>query len=938
MSYITQRLTVPTEAMKNGDFRGLVDSQGRQFTLYDPFTTDPVTWQRQPLAYRGVLNTIDPARLSPTAKFIFAVTKPPTHPQINPLVDANWIGLTDKPLEQDTRSIRIDHRISEKDLIYGRFGYNTNYETVTSPTFDGHPMFETIGGLQVIEQSYRWWPNHTLSATWFHTFSPTMTNELLVTGTRDYHQRGAGDLKTDYAALLGLPNPFNARNWTPITGMNLGNFSLGGEAPFWEISNFLTAQDNATKVSGKHEFQFGFHFRFEDLPKSIVSTAGPFSLNTLATSLYDPSSTSANPITRPFTGHEMANLYLGLMDYNAQFRRPWAFLRRREYAPYIQDNWKVTPRLSLNLGLRYEVRTPLYERNELMMSFDLARKAYVLGSDLDQFIRRGVTLPSIVNALQNYGGKVMSHEEADLPRNMMNLNWKNFGPRLGFAYRALGGNKAFVLRGGFRISSYTQPVGNWFGSQSNPQLVSAGFQYSVTNTALSPDGLPNYGLRSVPRYIAGLNTPSSIINTSDARLLTRGSFSAIQLDPNLKDPRVYDWNLTLEKEVMPSTVARVAFLGNHTINIQQTANLNSSTPAYIWYAAQQRPLPTGEFANVATRPYDQQIYGNIDAYRSSGYAWFNGAQFELERRFSQGMAYQMFYVLANTSSATGTIPGLNNFLPGVVPSDLESLNRLLNYQRDTASPKHQVRWNFIADLPFGRGKWLARNAGGIMDKVIGGWQVAGVGSWRTTYWSLPTSVYPSTGSNIETYGYKYPIEDCRSGVCFPGYLWWNGYIPPNRINSRDANGRPNGVMGVPENYKPAASPLIPWGATALPRNAPAGTNLQALWDTNTVWIPLSDGTVQRTTFNDNLHPWRNQYMFGPGQWTQDASLFKSVNFTERVRLRFNIDFFNVFNHPNNFNNPRPNDPGPTTMDDGILSTRNSAVPARVMQLGLRLTW
>ena len=62
---------------------------------------------------------------------------------------------------------------------------------------------------------------------------------------------------------------------------------------------------------------------------------------------------------------------------------------------------------------------------------------------------------------------------------------------------------------------------------------------------------------------------------------------------------------------------------------------------------------------------------------------------------------------------------------------------------------------------------------------------------------------------IEIYGYKYPIEDCTSGACFPGYLWWNGYIPANRINSMDAQGRPNGIMGVPANYKPAATPLIP---------------------------------------------------------------------------------------------------------------------------------
>ena len=79
----------------------------------------------------------------------------------------------------------------------------------------------------------------------------------------------------------------------------------------------------------------------------------------------------------------------------------------------------------------------------------------------------------------------------------------------------------------------------------------------------------------------------------------------------------------------------------------------------------------------------------------------------------------------------------------------------------------------------------------------------GIGSTKTSYWTLPTNTYPTTGNPIEVYGYKYPIEDCQSGECYPGYLWWNGYIPANRINSRDASGKPNGIMGVPSNYKPA---------------------------------------------------------------------------------------------------------------------------------------
>ena len=237
--------------------------------------------------------------------------------------------------------------------------------------------------------------------------------------------------------------------------------------------------------------------------------------------------------------------------------------------------------------------------------------------------------------------------------------------------------------------------------------------------------------------------------------------------------------------------------------------------------------------------------------------------------------------------------------------------------------------NINLDLcALGKGKWLGHNSGKVVDKLIGGWQLAGSGTVRSNYFSLPTDVY-STGAPIEVYGKKYPIEDCRSGTCFPGYLWWNGYIPANQRNSKDAQGRPNGIMGVPSDYKPAAQPLIPWGSTAVPANAPAGTVLRTFWDTNTVWIPLANGTVQRTTYDNGLHPWRNQYFPGPLQWFQDASLIKSMHLNERVTLRFNVDFFNVFNHPNN----------PTGVSgSGVLSTQNSGSPARLTQLALRLTW
>ena len=167
-------------------------------------------------------------------------------------------------------------------------------------------------------------------------------------------------------------------------------------------------------------------------------------------------------------------MYLGVMNYSAQFNRPEVYMRRKEFALYFQDNWKATRRLTLNLGLRWEYRTPIYERTgrpDGLRSF--AKKAYVIGTDLNTFQALGNTLPSIVAGVQSYGGKIITDKDAGLPKNLVYRNWRNFGPRLGFAYRAFEGKQSFVIRGGYRISYYTEPISNWFNSQSAAQLVSA---------------------------------------------------------------------------------------------------------------------------------------------------------------------------------------------------------------------------------------------------------------------------------------------------------------------------------------------------------------------------------------------------------------------------------------------------------------------------------
>src|SRR5262249_13976019 len=158
---------------------------------------------------------------------------------------------------------------------------------------------------------------------------------------------------------------------------------------------------------------------------------------------------------------------------------------------------------------------------------------------------------------------------------------------------------------------------------------------------------PNYGLRSVPQYIAGVNTPNSIINTASTVLLTPGSFTATSINPHLVDPMVHDWNFTLEKEVLPNTVVRASYLGNHVLNQSGVVNLNSQPPNYVYETVNGVLPPTGALASVATRPYDQTIFGNVGQLTDLGFGWYNGISLGLEKRFAHSYGYQIFYDMAN---------------------------------------------------------------------------------------------------------------------------------------------------------------------------------------------------------------------------------------------------------------------------------------------------
>ena len=924
-SATTTSLTMPTMAMRQGDFGGLIDGVGRRYTVYDPWTTDTKTWMRQPYPN----NRIPLSRESPVGKYYFDITPAPTMPDVNPMVSANYFGASPSNETQYTATGRIDHRFSERDQVFGRYSHGmSSSEARRESNSNGSPML--LNGVANRDLSVA--RTESAVVSWSHMFSPTFFSETVASGSlEDWNYNMPEQTKDiNYADQLGLPNPFGSFGLPDIraTGFDM---LYQGVKPRKNITRIILLDENLTKIRGRHELQLGVRYRREGLEvlPDQQFTQGNHNFNALATSLYDPTTGSAYGAT-PRTGHITANIFLGVArSYQVRFTRQWYNLQGREYSGYFQDNFKATSRLTLNLGLRYEFYPPMREVDNLFTGFDPKTKT-ILTEPLDKLYALGATTPAIVKTYTTPGAKFGTPQQAGVPARFIKADRWNFWPRAGFAYRLFDGARATVLRGGFGIYGFPTPLRTFDGNMRMNAPFDALFTVDTGTAAQSPDGKANWGLRSVPTVIAGVNS-KDVIDPNNPSGLARGSFNIAYFNPEQPTTRAQEWNLTLEREVWNNTVVRAGYIGTHGSRLDLYNFYNEAPNNYVWFKNTGEPIPTGPYAGVAMRYFDQESYGSLKEYQKTGWSNTNGVQLELVRRYSRGYGFQFFYVMSNAfglsndfGGAAYLYPTPNLYLAGAIPSDGHEAIKFLNYQRNTAIPKHRVRWNWIADLPFGRGKKFGSNAGGIMDRIIGGWQIAGSGSIRSNYWALPTANYGYLGK-IETYGKKYPIEDCRSGDCIPGYLWYNGYIPANRINSYDAQGRPNGVMGVPDNYQPAHKPLIPIPADG---GSPSDPNAP-YYDSNTTWTTLKNGTTQRVGMDTNLHPWMNQYELGPMGWGLDASLFKRVRITERVFLRFNADFFNVLN------NPGMTQPSSAS---GIVSLRNSANAARQLQLTLRLMW
>ncbi len=922
----SQLVRVPTTAMRNGDFSGLVNGAGILQQLYDPSTTQGALDDYARLPFPN--NQIPLSRISPLAKTMYAATPLPQSID-NPLVNSN-INDTNK-LQQTVPNwtVRMDHVFNQKNRVYFRFTDIVQQQQALRNYPSASPANIAGGGLPAGATGYQTAPVTTISGAlgFSHTFSPTFYSETILSQQwQRFYIEGNPVSLGNYEAQLGLPNNFGQIGF-PEIGSNLIMPYGGSQWNYGMNQRIGTIDENMTKVWGKHTFTFGGRYRNERFGYLSDRAPDQTAFSNQATAIYDPS-TGANYGAKANTGYPDADFFLGAAaSYSQRKNAPFGRSSLQEFGLYFQDNFRVSSRLTLNLGVRWEGHPAPHSDGDNFSTFSLKTNAIVLRHPIDHYIANGYTTQAIINNLKNLGAKFQTPSEAGLPDAGFYGSWKNIMPRAGFAYSPSFGKRGTVIRGGYGRYIYPVPIRNSVRNLTAVYPFIASYSKSYTAANQSPDGLPNYLLRNTQPVIAGSNS-QNVVDTNSINALLPGIAMSTTLNAEYAPARVDTANFTLEQPLADGSVFRVTYVFTHGENLDQNLQYNNAPSTYVWQVATGTTPPTGALASVATRPYDKTVWGGNVVSTKTGWSNDSALQLNYQRPMRKGFGYQVFYVYSRAFRVGGNtfrdnvLYPAENYAPGVLPAGMPTgtaispsreLNRFQNYHIDTAIPVHRINFNGIVDIPVGKGKRYLGNSNRLVNALVGGFQLAFTGTVVSQGFQVGAGNWGET-SQVKMYKNDVPITDCTSGVCRPAFLWFNGYISPAVINAAK-----NGISGLPTDYKPYLAPI---------NNTPGTTN----FGNNNVSVPLKNGTSALTAYNPGpagANPFSQTILQGPKNFQTDISLYKVFSITERARLRVNVDAFNAFNIQG-LRNPDAN--------SGIQSLQNSYWTPRQIQLTMRLSF
>src|SRR6266550_2533983 len=640
---------VPTAAMRSGAFPN---------AIFDPNTTVPAPTGGGFIRTPFPNNTIPASAINPVGQMLVQLYPAPNLSGLG----NNYVRTAPNSTSLDNATFRGDLQLSAKDSLFARFSFNRG-------TISGEAPLPAPADTPVNEHLPAW----NVGVGYTRVFGPALVNEFRFAWSRPGLDKDGTVPRNEIvpnALAPGVNSSIPNFNITGFAGLGaqppgLGNIPLNKSSAVWEFS------DNATKIFGAHIFKFGFTHQY--LKFSTLAT-----LNGRGTFTFD-GSYSQNPQARTGTGSAIADLQLGLAQMVVTSSIGVSDLRAQNDFWYFQDDWKITQRLTLNLGIRYELYWPITDTNNKLGNF--------VSDPYD---------PSFGHMIfAGIGGQ---------SRSLMRVDRDNFAPRIGFAYR-IPHTGDLTLRGGYGMFYGNPDEQTGVGSMmtNNPPFVGFG------SVSLSGD-------RTLPSTAFNLSgkLPATGKTTPQAFVLDPLATSALLSWPSYYTaPVVHQWNPSLQKQLPGSTVLELSYVGN------------SSYGSWNSYPGNQ-PLTPGPGAINPRRRLATYTQAPITASGPWSRSHYEGMSTRLEKRMSAGLYFlaRFTWGRAIDLSSGAALDGCNYC--GIQENVQNAYN--LSVQRgptDSNSPRRLIL-SSTWDPPFGAGRGYLRT--GVPAAIMGGWEMSGIWS------------------------------------------------------------------------------------------------------------------------------------------------------------------------------------------------------------------
>ncbi len=699
---------VPTVAFRRGDFSSLLPGT----IIRDPLTGSP---------FPG--NVIPSSQLSQTSLRVQDRFYP--LPNFGPANSwqTNWRGTQPSSQYKTLLESRFDHKLSKANSMFLRISWNRAGINAWDSNLPTMPI--------------RWQDRRatTLTLSDTHIFSPTVINEFRFGIMREHNA-------TDHPGLDGpaLVKEFGLQGiaWNPKLDkgdpvFNFDNFQQVGLTNLFQDPRERIHQvvNNVTWTKGKHVVKAGVEVRWNrgsNFPGGTsfpVLQFGQFSF------------------AGAFSRFDYADFLLGLPQTASRANAaPLIHSVSTDMALFVQDDWKITPKLTLNLGVRYDYNPPYHEIDDNFFNFDPTTGRVIVPSEA----ALGRVNPLFPSNLV----PVVTAAQAGVPKSLFYTDLNNLVPRLGFAYRPFT-NLRTVIRGGFGIYIDDLTSSLWRLGTGGPFVSQETFTNTIAN------GVPAFRFPSA--FPAGFGA------------IAVQSFNAI--DPHLRNPYIQQWNLTLEREVRNMGI-RVSYIGTYNRKLVWGQNVNQPIPGLQTFSNNLRRFP---FLN------------NIVLRQNGGIQNYNSLHVVAERKLRRGVYYQFGWTWANSmtddpSDGDGGAQPLNSYA------------RNLDYGRVGYNPRHRIAGTLQYELPFGPGRPLLSNLNGVGRWLLSGWTVSTVLIAQTGQRFSP--VFSGFDvSNTNTTGNQRPDRIANGNLPVSDRninRWFNSaaFVVPGDTNS---DGRPDVSVG-----------------------------------------------------------------------------------------------------------------------------------------------